>query len=128
MRPAPEVKDVDTYLSLQTEDVRSALEHLRQTIRSVAPEAEEVISYAMPMFKYHGMLAGFAAFKNHYGFYPGAIVEQFKDELKDYKISKGAIQFPYDKPLPVTLVKKIIKARIKENITKVNAKSAHPKK
>jgi uncharacterized protein YdhG (YjbR/CyaY superfamily) len=114
------VKDIDAYINLQPEDVRPALEKLRQTIKTAAPDAEEVISYRMPAFKYHGMLAGFAAAKNHYGFYPwnGRTVLEFKDELAGYETSKGAIRFPKDKPLPIALIKKIVKARMKENIGK----------
>ena len=115
------VKDIDMYITLQPERVRDTLEKMRQVIKSVAPGAEEVISYGMPAFKYHGMLVGFAAAKNHYGFYPwnGKTVEQFKDDLKDFGTSKGAIRFPKDKPLPVTLIKKIVKARMKDNISKM---------
>jgi uncharacterized protein YdhG (YjbR/CyaY superfamily) len=82
----------------------------------MAPRAEEVISYGMPGYKYHGMLVYFAAFKNHCSFFPGSsrIIKMY-DELKEYKTSKGSIQFTIDKPLPVSLVKKIVKARMREN-------------
>jgi len=118
------VKDIDSYIALQPENIRESLEELRQIIKSVAPDAEEVISYAMPAFKYHGMLVGFAAAKNHYGFYPwnGHTTEQFKDDLKGYTGTKGAIHFPIDKPIPTALVKKIVKARMKENFEKDKAK------
>jgi uncharacterized protein YdhG (YjbR/CyaY superfamily) len=114
------LKDIDAYINLQPENVRPALDKLRQTIRAVAPDAEEVISYGMPAFRYYGMLVGFAAAKNHYGFYPwnGRTVLEFKDELVGYETSKGAIRFPKDKPLPVALIKKIVKARMKENVSK----------
>jgi len=113
-------KDIDSYLASLPENDIVVLESLRQIVRSVAPEAEEAISYGMPMFKYHGMLVGFAAAKDHYGFYPcnSRTVEQFKDELAGFSTSKGTIRFPKDKPLPVALIKKIVKARIKENRSK----------
>jgi uncharacterized protein YdhG (YjbR/CyaY superfamily) len=108
------IKDIDTYISMQSENIQPALEKLRQTIKAVAPEAEEVISYGMPSFKWNGMLVGFAAAKNHFGFYPwnGSTVDQFKT-------SKGAIQFPIDKPLPFALIKRIVKSRMKENLDKL---------
>ncbi len=115
------IKDIDTYILLQSENIQPVLEKLRQTIKAVAPEAEEVISYGMPSFKWNGMLVGFAAAKSHFGFYPwnGSTVDQFKQELKAFKTSKGAIQFPVDKPLPVALIKKIVKSRMKENLNKL---------
>ncbi len=114
------IKDIDTYIFLQPEVVRPELEKMRQIIKSVAPDAEELISYGMPAFRYHGMLVGFAAAKKHYGFYPwnGSTVAEFKEELVGYVTSKGAIQFPIGKPLPVALIKKIVKARMKQNISK----------
>jgi uncharacterized protein YdhG (YjbR/CyaY superfamily) len=123
-RSAKVAKNIDEYLAGQLPKSRSALKKLRQIILSVAPDAEEVISYAMPAFKYHGMLVGFAGWKNHSGFYPwnSRTVEEFKDDLKGYETSKGAIQFPLDKPIPVALVKKIVKARMKENIAKAKLK------
>ena len=113
-------KDIDAYIDSQPEDVRPDLEKLRQIIKSVAPEAEEVISYRMPAFRYHGMLAGFANAKNHYGFYPWSsrTIEEFHDQLTGYETSKGAIRLPKNKPLPVALIKKIVKARMKQNLHK----------
>jgi len=113
------IKDIDSYIALQPENIKQGLEEFRQTIKSVAPDAEEVISYAMPAFKYHGMLVGFAAAKNHYGFYPwnGHTTEKFKDDLKGYSCTKGAIHFPIDKPIPKSLIKKIVKVRMQENIS-----------
>ena len=119
------VKDIDTYISLQPEQARVALEKLRHTIQSVAPGAEETISYGMPAFRFHGMLVYFAAFNNHYSLFPAnaGLIEEFKDELKKYTTSKGTIQFPFDKPLPVTLVKKIVKIRVQQNLDKAKAKA-----
>jgi len=107
--------DVESYLAGCPEPHRSTLEKLRATIRSVVPkETTEAISYGMPSFRYKGGLVGYAAFKAHCSFFPmsGRLVEEFADELKAYKTSKGTIQFPADKPLPATLVKKMVKARV----------------
>jgi|SRR5271166_4860476 len=109
-------KNVDEYLAGVPEPARSTLEKVRAVIRSVAPpEATELISYRIPMFKYKGMLVGFAAFSNHCSLFPGALPEAFKNELKRYPTSKGTIQFPVDRPLPAALVKKLVKARIQHN-------------
>jgi uncharacterized protein YdhG (YjbR/CyaY superfamily) len=109
-------KSVDEYLAGVPEPARSTLEKIRAVIRSVVPpEATEVISYRIPMFKYKGMLVGLAAFSNHCSLFPGALPAAFKDELKRHPTSKGTIQFPVDKPPPATLVKKLVKARIAEN-------------
>ncbi len=109
---------IDEYLETLPKDVRTVLENLRKTIKSAAPKAEEVISYQMPAFKYYGMLVYFAAFKNHCSFFPGgsaAFANELEAELKPYKTSKGTLQFTVDKPLPASLVKKIVKLRIKQN-------------
>jgi uncharacterized protein YdhG (YjbR/CyaY superfamily) len=110
-------KDVDEYLAGVPEPARSTLHKIRAVIHSVVPrEATEVISYRIPMFKYKGMLVGFAAFSNHCSLFPGASpVEAFKEELKAFQTSKGTIHFPLDKPLPAALVKKLVKARVAEN-------------
>ncbi len=110
--------DVESYLARCPEPHRTTLEKLRAAIGSVVPkEATEKISYGMPSFQYKGGLVGYAAFKEHCSFFPmsGRLVEEFADELKAYKTSKGTIQFPADKPLPTPLVKKIVKARIAQN-------------
>ena len=119
------VKDVDTYLALQTEEVREALEKLRQIIKSVAPKAEEVISYGMPMFKQDGMLVGFAAAKKHCGFYAAndTAVAQYREELKGYSTSKGTIRFTPDKPIPTAVIKKIVKDKVKANAEKAKLKA-----
>ncbi len=117
MRTGKAPKTVDEYLAIVPEPARSTLSKVRATIRSAAPpEATEGISYGMPMFKYKGMLVGFAAFSKHCSLFPGAgPIAELQDELKDFPTSKGTIQFPMDKPLPVALVKKLVKARIAEN-------------
>lgn len=109
-------KTVDEYLAAQAPASRKILVELRAIIKSVAPKAEEVISYNMPAFKQHGVLVYYAANKNHAGFYPtGNPIKIFAKELETYTTSKGAIQFPHDRPIPVSLVKKIVKLRINED-------------
>jgi uncharacterized protein YdhG (YjbR/CyaY superfamily) len=110
------VRDVDEYLAGVPQEARATLAKLRKTIKAAAPMAAEVISYQMPMYKHHGMVVGFAAFKNHCSIFPGsAVMDAYKEELKRYDTSKGTIRFPASKPLPAALVKKLVKARIKEN-------------
>ena len=111
-------KTVDEYLAAVPEPARGTLKHIRAVIQSLVPsETTEVISYGMPMFKYNGMLVGYAAFKNHCSLFPtgSGVLDRFEKELTGYRTSKGTIQFPPDKPLPDALLKKIVKARIKEN-------------
>jgi len=117
MRSGKAPKTVDEYLAIVPEPARTTLIKVRATIRAAAPpEATESISYGMPMFKYKGMLIGFAGFSKHCSLFPGAApIAALKDELKGFPISKGTIQFPVDKPLPGALVKKLVKARIAEN-------------
>jgi uncharacterized protein YdhG (YjbR/CyaY superfamily) len=112
-------KDIDEYISIQTPEVQILLEQMRQTIKKAAPQAEEVISYNMPAFKYHGMLVYFAAYKNHIGFYatPTGHTE-FKEELSVYKQGKGSVQFPLNNPLPLDLITRVITFRVKENLKK----------
>lgn len=99
------------------------LEQMRNIISKAAPAAEEIISYAMPAYRLHGNLVYFAAYKNHLGFYPSSSgVKTFEKELAGYKCSKGAIQFPLDKPLPVKLITRIVKFRVKENTEKAKLK------
>ena len=116
-------RDTDEYISFHPENVRVQLEKLRQTIRKAAPKAEEVISYQMPAYKLQGMLVYFAAYKNHIGFYPtGSGIFAFKKELSIYECSKGTVRFPLDKPLPLGLIGKIVKFRVKENLEKKKKK------
>lgn len=114
---------IDEYHANFSKDVQQVLESLRQTIKKSAPKAEETISYNMPAFKLEGMLVFYAANKNHIGFYPtpSAIIA-FKKELEKYETSKGAIQFPIDKKLPLTLIKSIVKFRVAENQEKARLK------
>jgi uncharacterized protein YdhG (YjbR/CyaY superfamily) len=118
MKPTPTT--IDEYLANVDADKRAALERLRNIIKAAAPEAQEAITYRIPMFRLNGMLVGFAAAKEHCSFYPcdSTTIKSLKAELKNYKTSKGAIQFQPEKPLPVLLVKKIVKARIAANAAK----------
>jgi uncharacterized protein YdhG (YjbR/CyaY superfamily) len=110
-------KNVDEYLAGVPDEARPVLEKLRRTIRAAAPKAEEVISFQIPLFKYHGPLVFFAAFRNHCSFYVVSkpVMEIFSSELKPWDTSGTTIHFPVKNPLPASLVKKIVKARIEEN-------------
>lgn len=111
-------KTVDEYLAGIPEPAQSTLKHIRKVIQSVVPkQTTEVISYRMPMFKYHGMLVGYAAFKDHCSLFPtgSGVIEKFRKELKTYSTNRGTIRFPAEKPLPDSLIKKIVKARVAEN-------------
>ncbi|HLN46022.1 MAG TPA: DUF1801 domain-containing protein [Candidatus Sulfotelmatobacter sp.] len=115
----PKPRTIDKYIAMFPKEVQKILENLRQVIRKNAPEAEETIDYGIPTFKLNGNLVHFAAFKSHIGFYPAPSgIEAFKKELSPYKQSKGTIQFPLDKPIPIDLVKKIVEFRVKENLSK----------
>ena len=118
-------RDIDEYLAGVPEEARATLEKLRKIIRAAAPKAVEVISYQIPAYKYHGMLVGFAASKNHCSFYPmnGSFIAAHKDELKSYDTSKGTIRFPAGRPLPAALVKKLVKLRMAENEAHVARRS-----
>ena len=115
-------KTVDEYMSLLPKDVRNKMEDVRKTIKQTAPDAIEIISYNMPAFKLHKILVYYAAHTNHIGFYPMASgIEKFKKELSGYKSSRGSVQFPLDEPMPVKLIEKIVKFRVKE----VDEKAKH---
>lgn len=105
---------IDEYLAGVSEPARTTLSKMRATILSAAPTGtEEIISYKIPAFKYKRVLVWFAAFANHCSFFPtAAVIEAFREELKDYTLSKGTIQFPLKKPLPAALVKKMLKTRV----------------
>lgn len=109
--------NVEEYLKTLSARERKALENLRKIVRSVVPEAEEVISYHIPMFKCKKGLVAYAAYKDHLSFFvmSSDLIPHFAEELKEYKTSKGTIQFTADKPLPAMLVRKIVEARVAEN-------------
>jgi uncharacterized protein YdhG (YjbR/CyaY superfamily) len=112
-------KDMDDYIDRFPQEVQQLLTKMRRTIQKAAPKAKERISYGMPAFTLDGILAWFAAHKSHIGFYPHASgIVAFKKELSAYKMAKGSVQFPFDKPLPLTLVSRMVKFRVKENSAK----------
>jgi uncharacterized protein YdhG (YjbR/CyaY superfamily) len=120
---------MDEYIDSFPEDVQRILNELRQTIREVAPDAEETINYEIPTFTLNGNLVHFAAFANHIGFYPTPSgMEAFKNELSGYKGSKGSVQFPIHEPLPLPLIRRIVEYRVKENLEKKRKKQSNSKK
>ena len=109
--------NINEYIRMFPADVQAKLNTLRQTIRTLVPDATEAMSYQIPTFKLNGNLVHFAAFKNHIGFYPGASgIKAFAQELAMYKSAKGSVQFPLEQPLPLDLVKRIVEYRVKENL------------
>lgn len=114
-----EYKTVDEYISNFSPEVQKTLQKIRETIQAAAPEATEKISYAIPTFALHGNLVHFAAFENHYGFYPGPSgVVAFADKLTSYETTKGTVKFPLAQPVPYDLIRDITAFRVKENQTK----------
>src|SRR5215468_270398 len=111
-RPA-KPQTIDEYLAGLTPEKRAALDKLRRTIHTAFPRAEECISYGIPAFRLDGrVVAWFAAAAHHLSFFPGGVLEPFKEELKNYQTSKGTVRFQPDHPLPAGLVRRMIKARI----------------
>jgi uncharacterized protein YdhG (YjbR/CyaY superfamily) len=111
---------VDEYLASVSPDQRALLQKLRKTIHAVAPKVEECISYGIPAFRLNGRsLVFFGAWANHCSFYPGSstTLKNFRDDLKSFQVSKGTIRFSPDRPLPLALVKKLVKARMAEKRT-----------
>ncbi len=107
---------VDEYVAFFPVDIQNVLQQVRQAIRDAAPDAKEAISYQIPAFELNGSLVWFAAFKDHIGLYPRASgIEEFKEKLSSYEISKGTVRFPLDKPMPLELIKEIVRFRVKEN-------------
>jgi uncharacterized protein YdhG (YjbR/CyaY superfamily) len=114
---------IDDYIAGFPPATQKLLQQLRMTIRKAAPKAEETISYGIPTLKLNGNLVHFGGFKNHIGFFPSALgIEAFKKELSSYKSSKGTVQFPLDKPLPLDLVTRMVKFRILQNEEKTASK------
>jgi uncharacterized protein YdhG (YjbR/CyaY superfamily) len=110
---------IDEYIARYPEDVQQILSKIRAVIKEAAPEAVEKISYQMPGFYLNGSLVWFGAHPRHIGFYPtGSGIEAFKEELAGYKVSKGAAQFPLDKPIPYDLIARIVRFRVAQNLKK----------
>lgn len=117
---------VEAYLAAVPEPARTTLQAVRERVRAAAPRAaEECISYGMPALRYNGVLVGYAAFKRHCSFFPmsAALLDEFADEVQPYRTAKGTLQFPPDKPLSATLVRKIVKARVAQNEARARAKA-----
>jgi len=124
MKAGIKFKTVDEYVSTFPASTKKILQAVRKTIKAAAPQAEDVISYNMPAVKQNGILVYYAAYENHIGFYPtSSPIKVFEKQLSDYKFSKGAIQFPIDKPMPLDLITKIVKYRLKETQEKQKAKA-----
>jgi uncharacterized protein YdhG (YjbR/CyaY superfamily) len=122
------INSIDEYIAAFPEDVKKILRELRTVIQAAAPEAAEKISYQMPTFFLKGNLVHFAAFKKHIGFYPTPSgIEAFKGELSIYEGAKGSVQFPIDQPMPLELIRKIVKFRVAENL-KLAEKKPNKKK
>jgi uncharacterized protein YdhG (YjbR/CyaY superfamily) len=113
------LKTINSYIENFPPEVQVLLEKMRATISKAAPEAEETIGYGIPTFKLNGNLVHFAGYKNHIGFYPApSAIKAFQKELSVYEGAKGSVQFPLNKALPIALVTKIVKFRVKENLAK----------
>jgi uncharacterized protein YdhG (YjbR/CyaY superfamily) len=111
--------NIDDYIAGFPEEIQRKLQEIRSAIKAAAPSAEEAISYNIPTFKLNGNLVHFAAFKAHIGFYALPTGhDEFKTELANYKHAKGSVQFPFDQKLPISLIKKMVKFRVKENMNK----------
>jgi len=116
-------QSIDEYIALFPAEIQEILENIRLTIRAAAPGAVEKISYRIPTFAFHGNLVHFAAYTKHIGFYPASSgVENFKSALAAYKTSRGAIQFPLDKPIPYDLISEITRFRYHENLLRASTK------
>ncbi|MDF2432120.1 MAG: hypothetical protein JWP44_1751 [Mucilaginibacter sp.] len=125
MQAGVKFKTVKEYFSAFDGNTKKVLEQVRTTIKAAAPQAEEVISYNMPAFKMHSVLVYYAAYEKHIGFYPTATpIEVFKDELNAYKWSKGAIQFPIDRPMPIDLIGRIVQFRMQQDAEKARKKKS----
>ena len=116
-----QIKTIDQYIQTFPKDLQTILNKLRKTIREIAPNATETINYGIPPFKLKRNLVHFAGYKNHIGFYPTpSAINEFKEELSQFEVAKGSVKFPLNKPLPIDLIKEIVKIRVKENLDKKN--------
>jgi uncharacterized protein YdhG (YjbR/CyaY superfamily) len=118
-------ENIDEYIAAFPKDTQKVLEKLRAVIKKAAPGATETISYQIPTFRLGINLVHFAGWKNHIGFYPGAAgIEIFKDDLASYEVTKGTVKFPIGQPLPVELITRIVKFRVKQNLEKAAARNS----
>jgi uncharacterized protein YdhG (YjbR/CyaY superfamily) len=114
---------IDEYIETFPPEIQKTLQEIRNFIKTELPQASEKISYGMPTFYLNGNLVHFAAFKNHYGFFPSPSgIDAFEEELAPYRSGKGTLRFPFDKPIPWDIIKKVIQFRINENLNKKNKK------
>lgn len=121
-------RSIDEYIATFPEAVQERLQTVRTTVKAAAPQAKEKISYQMPAFELYGNLVYFGAAKSHIGFYPTpSAIRAFKDDLSPYKGAAGSVQFPFDQPLPLELITKMVKFRVDENLAKAAAKSKKKK-
>jgi uncharacterized protein YdhG (YjbR/CyaY superfamily) len=119
---------VETYIAGFPKDIQSMLKQLRTAIKKAAPDAEEIISYHMPLYKWHGMLVSFAAWKTHIGLYPTPKAsDELKKQLVPYEGAKSTLRFPLDKPLPIELISKVVKLRMQENLARAKVKPVKKK-
>lgn len=125
MTEAKQYPEIDAYLAAQSDRDRLPLEKIREIIRKALPEADEAISYQMPSFKYHGVIAWYAPSKNHYAIYiPPKFLVHFKEQLSAYSQTKSAIHFDYNKPIPEALITEMVVAAARENLNNKIAKDA----
>ncbi len=121
--PSKPAANIDEYIAKYDADIQAILSQMRSIIQKAAPKATEDIKWGMPTFVHHGNLVHFAAHKHHMGFYPAPSgLDAFKEEISKYNNSKGAVQFQYSEKLPVALITKMVKYRLKENEAKAEAK------
>ncbi|GAA4468320.1 DUF1801 domain-containing protein [Nemorincola caseinilytica] len=116
--------NVDAYIASFPPEVQAVLQQVRATVQKAAPAAEETIKYDMPTYVLNGNLVYFAGYKNHIGFYPAPVNDEaFKEVLSKYKTGRGSVQFPLSQPMPLQLITRIVKQRIKQNAEKAKAKA-----
>ena len=119
---------IDDYIASFPDNIQKLLNQLRSTIRNAAPAATEKIAYGIPTYDYNGNLVHFAAFKKHIGFFPTpSAITAFQKELKPYKTSKGTVQLPFTDPLPLKLIARIVKFRVKQNTAKKSRNDSNRK-
>jgi uncharacterized protein YdhG (YjbR/CyaY superfamily) len=124
----PSAKTIDEFIANAPSEAQGILKRIRATVRKAAPEAEETINYGIPTFTLKGNLVHFAGFKTHIGFYPTPSgIEKFKKELSPYETAKGSVKFPLDQPIPYSLIEKIVKFRVKENLERAESKGKKKK-